>query len=160
MKQISSEYCNRCKLKYETDDELLSELAYNEDRYLPDLVKKAQEDTDSALHQEAAKYMTERIEGDLEEEEEREEERQLMESESKKTPSEIASFLRGLSDQMEKRSIIMKQGENLLTLTLPENLTLEVEVEEEGEGTKTKRSLEIEIEWYEEDIARGALELE
>ncbi|MFX0122225.1 MAG: amphi-Trp domain-containing protein [Candidatus Hodarchaeota archaeon] len=95
-----------------------------------------------------------------EEEEEEEEEKVLMESESKKTPSEIASFLRGLGDQVEKRSITMKQGENLLTLTLPENLILEVEVEEEGEGTKKKRSLEIEIEWYEEDIARGALELE
>lgn len=95
-----------------------------------------------------------------EEEEEEKDERVLLESESKKSLIEIASFLRGLSDQIEKGSITMKQGENLITLTLPENLTLEVEVEEEGEGPKTKRSLEIEIEWYEEDLAKGALELE
>ncbi|UCG04016.1 MAG: amphi-Trp domain-containing protein [Candidatus Heimdallarchaeota archaeon] len=111
--------------------------------------------------------MFEEIEESEQEEEEKEEELEeednekvLLESESKKTPDEIASFLRGLSDQVEKRSITMKQGGNLLTLTLPENLVLEVEVEEEGEGAKKKQSLEIEIEWYEEDIAKGALELE
>ncbi len=105
--------------------------------------------------------MAEEIENsEQEEEEEEDEEKVLLESESKKTPSEVASFLRGLSDQVKKGSITMKQGEQLLILTLPENLTLEVEVEEEGEGTKKKRSLEIEIEWYEEDVARGALELE
>lgn len=93
-------------------------------------------------------------------EKEEDEERVLLESESKKSQAEIASFLRGLSDQIEKGFITMKQGENLITLTLPENLTLEVEVEEEGEGPKMKRSLEIEIEWREEDLAKGALELE
>jgi amphi-Trp domain-containing protein len=94
------------------------------------------------------------------EEEEEDEEKVLLESESQKSLTQIASFLRGLSDQIEKGSVTMKQGENLITLTLPENVTLEVEVEEEGEGSKKKRSLEIEIEWYEEDIAKGALELE
>ncbi|MFX0205027.1 MAG: amphi-Trp domain-containing protein [Candidatus Hodarchaeota archaeon] len=94
------------------------------------------------------------------EEEEEDEERVLLESESQKSLSQIASFLKGLSDQIEKGSVTMKQGENLITLTLPETMTLEVEVEEEGEGSKKKLSLEIEIEWYEEDIAKGALELE
>jgi amphi-Trp domain-containing protein len=95
-----------------------------------------------------------------EQKEEEDEEKVLLESESQKSLSQIASFLRGLSNQIEKGSVTMKQGENLITLALPENLTLEVEVEEEGEGSKKKRSLEIEIEWYEEDIAKGALELE
>jgi len=104
--------------------------------------------------------LSEEIEKSEQKEEEEEDERVLLESESKKSPAEIASFLRGLSEQIEKGSITMKQGENLITLTLPENLTLEVEVEEEGEGRKMKRSLEIEIEWYEEDLAKGALELE
>ena len=64
MKQITIELCNRCHLN--SDDDFLREIAYSEDRYLPDLLKKAQEDTDSALHQEAEKQMDERLAGELE----------------------------------------------------------------------------------------------
>ena len=121
------------------------------------MILKLSEEIENSEQEEEEKDIEEEKE---EEEEEEEDERTLLESESKKSPAEIASFLRGLSDQIEKGSITMKQGENLITLALPENLTLEVEVEEEGDGSKTKRSLEIEIEWYEEDLAKGALELE
>jgi len=94
-----------------------------------------------------------------EEKEEEEEEHTLLESESKKTASQIAAFLRKLSDNIEKRIVTLKKGDNVITLTLPETLTLEVEVEEEKEGSKVKRSLEIEIEWEEGDMAEEALEL-
>ncbi len=67
MKQIGVEYCTRCQFKKESD--LLQEIAYSEDRYLPDLVKKAQQDLDSSIHQEAAKQMAQRLDNDLEGEE-------------------------------------------------------------------------------------------
>jgi len=94
-----------------------------------------------------------------EEEEEEDEEKTLLESETKKTASEVASFLRKLSNMIEKRIITLKHGEKVLTLALPENITLEIEVEEEGKGDKVKRSLEIELEWYEGELAEDALEL-
>ncbi len=68
MKQIDFEYCNRCK-HFRTEDSLLEELAYNEDRYLPELVKKARQEPESSLHKEAVKYLTERLD-DLPEAEE------------------------------------------------------------------------------------------
>ena len=67
MKQTEIEYCTRCHFKKENG--LLLEIAYNEDRYLHDLVKKAQQEPDSALHQEAVKQMDLRLENDMEDEE-------------------------------------------------------------------------------------------
>ena len=64
MKQLSIEYCTRCRLKTEPESDLLSELAYNEDRYIPDLLKQAQENPESALYKEAAKQMELRLENE------------------------------------------------------------------------------------------------
>ncbi len=64
MKQLSIEYCRRCSFKAEPESDLLSELAYNEDRYLPDLLKQAQENPESALYKEAAKQMELRLENE------------------------------------------------------------------------------------------------
>lgn len=63
MKQISIEYCTRCRLN--NDDDFLREIAYSENRYLPDLLKKARQDPDSALYREAAKQMDERLAGEI-----------------------------------------------------------------------------------------------
>lgn len=70
MKQINVEYCTRCGFKTESErSDLLQEIAYSEDRYLSDLVKKAQQDPDSSIHQEAARQMVQRLDKDLEGEE-------------------------------------------------------------------------------------------
>ncbi|MAE11459.1 MAG: VWA domain-containing protein [Dehalococcoidales bacterium] len=61
MNQITIEYCNRCNLKVENDSDLLREIAYNEDRYLADLLKRAQEDEDNSLHKEATEQMKQRL---------------------------------------------------------------------------------------------------
>jgi uncharacterized protein with von Willebrand factor type A (vWA) domain len=57
MNSLNLEYCNRCRLRNE--DELLQDLAYSEDRYLPDLVKKAREQPDSPIGKEVAKHLPE-----------------------------------------------------------------------------------------------------
>jgi uncharacterized protein with von Willebrand factor type A (vWA) domain len=69
MKTIELEVCNRCNLNRE--DEFLRDLAYNEDRYIHDLVKKAREDSESPLAREALKQLSQRLD---EQEEECEEE--------------------------------------------------------------------------------------
>jgi uncharacterized protein with von Willebrand factor type A (vWA) domain len=52
MNQISFEICTRCRFKPQTEEkDLLSELAYNEDRYISDLVKEARENPESLLRQ-------------------------------------------------------------------------------------------------------------
>jgi uncharacterized protein with von Willebrand factor type A (vWA) domain len=43
------------------DDDLLREIAYGKERYLPDLIQKARENKDSALHREAAAYAARRL---------------------------------------------------------------------------------------------------
>ncbi len=63
--QITFDYCLRCRFSPVNDSELLREIAYDEDRYLHDLLKKAREDTDSALHREAAEQRDKRLEEEL-----------------------------------------------------------------------------------------------
>ena len=69
MKTIELEVCNRCNLNRE--DEFLHDLAYNEDRYIHDLVKKVREEPESPLAREALKQLSQRLD---EQEEECEEE--------------------------------------------------------------------------------------
>lgn len=63
--KIKIDYCLRCQIRSQNNSDLLEELAYDEDRYLRDLLKKAQEDTDSALHQEAAAQRDKRLQEEL-----------------------------------------------------------------------------------------------
>jgi uncharacterized protein with von Willebrand factor type A (vWA) domain len=65
--KIELEICHRCRLK--TDDGLLRDLAYDEDRYLPDLVNKARNEPESPLAQEALKQLEQRLNGEEEGEE-------------------------------------------------------------------------------------------
>jgi uncharacterized protein with von Willebrand factor type A (vWA) domain len=59
MSRLKLELCNRCKINQE--DDLLQDLAYNEDRYIPDLVKRAREQPESPLAREALKQLSERL---------------------------------------------------------------------------------------------------
>lgn len=65
--KIELEYCNRCKLK--TDDDLLRDLAYDEDRYLPDLLNKARNEPETPLAREALKQLEKRLNDEEEGEE-------------------------------------------------------------------------------------------
>jgi uncharacterized protein with von Willebrand factor type A (vWA) domain len=65
---LKLEICNRCKLNRE--DELLQDLAYNEDRYMSDLVKRANEEPESPLAREALKQLENRLSNEDEEGEE------------------------------------------------------------------------------------------
>jgi amphi-Trp domain-containing protein len=87
----------------------------------------------------------------------------LFKSEQGSTQSEAAAFLRTLADKVESGAVILRQGKEELTLTLPHNLVLEVKAEEETHkrtGAK-KMSLEVEIEWKDGDVTgeSGPLQL-
>ncbi|MGD2144082.1 MAG: amphi-Trp domain-containing protein [Anaerolineae bacterium] len=74
----------------------------------------------------------------------------LFRSEEWKSRGSVAAFLRGLADKLEEGVVILRRGEDEISLMLPETVELEIEVTEKVKGHKTERELEIEIEWTEE----------
>lgn len=60
MNGFELEYCNRCMINRE--DDLLRDIAYNEDRYMSDLLKKVREEPESPLAREALKQLSQRLE--------------------------------------------------------------------------------------------------
>ena len=72
----------------------------------------------------------------------------LFKSEEKRSTADVAAFLRQLADRVEKGEVILCQGGEELTLSLPGTVTLEVKAEEEtSRSGKVKHSLEVELEW-------------
>ncbi len=86
---------------------------------------------------------------------------ELFRSKERKGRQEVADFLHQLADKVASGSLVLKQGQDEVTLQLPENVILEVEVEEEQKRKKgLQHKLEIELKWYDNDDAGGPLELE
>jgi amphi-Trp domain-containing protein len=87
-------------------------------------------------------------------------ERRLFKSEEKKSLNEVSAFLREVAERLSSGQIILRQGQEEITLTLPSNLILEVQVEDEDKGRSgIQHSLEIEIKWFDGDDRGGSLEL-
>ena len=84
----------------------------------------------------------------------------LFKSEERKSSAEVADFLRLIAGKIESGEVILRQGQEELTLSIPQNLILEVQVEDEDKKTKgTQHSLELEIKWFDNDAQGGPLEL-
>jgi amphi-Trp domain-containing protein len=90
-------------------------------------------------------------------------ERKLFKSEEPKQRSEVSEFLHQIAAKIEAGQVILRQGQEEITLDMPANLILEIQVEEEDKKSKgIQHSLEIEIKWFEGDGdggAGGSLEL-
>lgn len=72
-----------------------------------------------------------------------------------------ADFLRQLADKIERGNLTLKQGEQSMELTLPEQVALDVQVKDKDKGHKgLQHELEVEIKWYEGAAPPGPLELE
>ena len=72
----------------------------------------------------------------------------LFKSEDKLEAGDVAAFFRELADRGEKQEIILRKGEEEVTLQLPPVITLEVTSEEErSQKGKVEYSLELELEW-------------
>ena len=84
----------------------------------------------------------------------------LFKSEEKRSTAEVAQFLRQLADRVEMGEVILRQGQEEVTLNMPHNLILEIQVEDEDKKQKgIQHSLEIEIKWFDDDGESGPLEL-
>ncbi len=84
----------------------------------------------------------------------------LFKSEERHSRSEVSQFLHQIADKIASGQVILRQGQEALTLAIPANLILEIQVEDEDKKTKgIQHSLEIELKWFDDDGASGPLEL-
>jgi amphi-Trp domain-containing protein len=86
-------------------------------------------------------------------------ETRLFKSEERKSRPDVSAFLRQLADKIAEGQVVLRQGQEEITLQIPANLILEIQVEDEDKGRRgTQHSLEIEIKWFDDDKG-GPLEL-
>lgn len=57
-------------------------------------------------------------------------ETRIFKSEERLRRSEVSQFLRQVADKIENGQVVLRQGQEELTLAIPRNLILEVQVEE------------------------------
>jgi amphi-Trp domain-containing protein len=87
-------------------------------------------------------------------------ETRLFKSEERMSRADVSAFLHQLADKLAGGQVVLRQGQEELTLTLPQNLILEVQVEDEDKGAKgVQHSLEVEIKWFDGDDQGGPLQL-
>ncbi len=87
-------------------------------------------------------------------------ETRLFKSEERKSRSDVGAFLRQLADKVSEGQVVLRQGQEEITLQLPHSVILEVQVEDEDKKSKgIQHSLEIEIKWFDDDAEGGPLEL-
>ena len=87
-------------------------------------------------------------------------ETRLFKSEERHSRSQVSQFLHQIADKIKTGQVVLRQGQEALTLAIPTNLILEVQVEDEDKKSKgVQHSLEIEIKWFDDDGADGPLEL-
>lgn len=86
-------------------------------------------------------------------------ETRLFKSEERKSRSDVSVFLHQLADKISDGQVVLRQGQEEITLQLSHSLILEVQVEDEDKKSKgTQHSLEVEIKWF-DDEQGGPLEL-
>jgi amphi-Trp domain-containing protein len=87
-------------------------------------------------------------------------ETRLFKSEEKHTRADVSAFLHQLADKVGEGQVVLRQGQEAITLSLPSNLILEIQVEDEDKKRKgIQHSLEVEIKWFDGDDSGGPLEL-
>ena len=88
------------------------------------------------------------------------EETRLFKSEERKNRADVSAFLHQLADKVAEGRVVLRQGQEEITLDLPHNLILEIQVEDEDKKTKgIQHSLEVEVKWFDDDTSSGPLEL-
>ena len=87
-------------------------------------------------------------------------ETRLFKSEEKKSRADVSAFMQQLADKIAQGQVVLKQGQEEITLEVPGNLILDVQVEDEDKGSRgIQHSLEVEIKWFDGQDGEGSLEL-
>jgi amphi-Trp domain-containing protein len=83
----------------------------------------------------------------------------LFKSEERKDLVSVAAFLSQLAEKLAENQVILRQGEEEITLIIPDQVVLELKVEEEEKRRGKKHTFEIEIEWMEGEAANSSVAL-
>ena len=87
-------------------------------------------------------------------------ETRLFKSEERMTRPNVAAFLQQLADKIGEGQVVLRQGQQEITLDLAHSLVLEIQVEDEDKKSKgVQHSLEVEIKWFDDDASSGPLQL-
>ena len=87
-------------------------------------------------------------------------ETRLFKSQEPKNREDAAEFLRQIAEKISEGEVVIRRGQEELSLDIPKNLILEVQVEDEDKKSKgIQHSLEIEIKWYDDDVQNSPMEL-
>ncbi len=73
----------------------------------------------------------------------------LVKSKSRKKLPDVAAFLRELADKVESGQVSLVQGEEDVSVVLPETVSFELEYYEQPKKHGVKKQLEIELDWTE-----------
>ncbi|QKY18846.1 amphi-Trp domain-containing protein [Halolamina sp. CBA1230] len=88
----------------------------------------------------------------------------LFKTESSRSRSEIADYLRQVADSLDGGGeISLQAGSESVSLNPPERPTFEVKVEREGPADRPEKSIEFELEWTEGETGSesgGELQIE
>jgi amphi-Trp domain-containing protein len=87
-------------------------------------------------------------------------ETRLFKSEERKNRADAGAFLHQLADKIIEGRVVLRAGQEEISLEIPHNVILEIQVEDEDKKSKgMQHSLEIEIKWFDAEGASGPLEL-
>lgn len=76
----------------------------------------------------------------------------LFKSKERKSRADVSTFLHQLADKISEGDILLQQGQEEISLTLPDGVILEIKVEDEEKKKKgTQHSLEVEIKWFDDE---------
>jgi amphi-Trp domain-containing protein len=71
----------------------------------------------------------------------------LFKSKELRGTSEIADFLRNLADKLEENQVVLRQGEEVAKIDVPDNVVFKIKVKEKVKKRKTKHSFKITLKW-------------
>jgi amphi-Trp domain-containing protein len=83
----------------------------------------------------------------------------LVKSKERRSIKDVAEFLHQLADRLVENELVVQQGNEEVTVTVPNQVTMKLKIKEKLKKRKTKHSLKLGLKWVEHDTPRGTLKL-
>lgn len=83
----------------------------------------------------------------------------LVKSKERRSVEDVAEFLHQLADRLVENELVVQQGNEEVTVTVPNQVTMKLKIKEKLKKRKTKHSLKLGLKWVEHDTPRGTLKL-
>jgi amphi-Trp domain-containing protein len=83
----------------------------------------------------------------------------LVKSKERRSIEDVAEFLHQLADRLVENELVVQQGNDEVTVTVPNQVTMKLKIKEKLKKRKTKHSLKLGLKWVEHDTPRGTLKL-